>query len=220
MVRSAAQHVVVVPVKPPGIGKSRLVGIPGEQRTALAAAFATDTVGACLETPGVARVLVTTDDARFAGALAALGADTVPDGATGLNEALLQAAAEARRRWPSLVPVALCADLPALRPEDLAAALASAGGRASYVVDADGTGTTLYTAPYDDFGPRFGAGSASAHAATGATALPGDLPGLRRDVDDLPSLGGAVALGVGRATRALLAGMPGLLPGQHDGPPS
>jgi 2-phospho-L-lactate guanylyltransferase len=168
----------------------------------------------------VARVLVTTDDARFAGALAALGADTVPDGATGLNEALLQAAAEARRRWPSLVPVALCADLPALRPDDLAEALAGAAGRASYVADADGTGTTLYTAPYDEFVPSFGAGSAAAHAATGARPLPGELPGLRHDVDDLAGLRGAVDLGVGRATRALLAEMPDLLSGQHDGPPS
>ncbi|UMG93078.1 hypothetical protein [Nocardioides sp. TF02-7] len=151
MVTNAPRHVVVVPVKPPVVGKSRLLGVPDDQRTALAAAFATDTVGACLETPGVARVLVTTDDARFAAALGGLGADTCPDGATGLNEALVQAVAEARRQWPALLPVALCADLPALRPADLAAALDAAGGRSAYVADVEGTGTTLYTAPHDDF---------------------------------------------------------------------
>lgn len=205
------QHVVVVPVKPPGIGKTRVVGVPAEQRAALATAFAIDTVAACLATPGVSRVLVTTDDARFATTLAALGADCCPDGGHGLNPALVQAVAEARRRWPDLRPVALCADLPALRPEVLATALAWAAGRTSYVADAAGTGTTLYTSPYDAFDPRFGVDSAAAHAAAGAEAVPGDLPGLRHDVDDLASLEAAIAIGVGPATRAAL---------DADGPPS
>ncbi len=109
-----------------------------------------------------------------------------------------------RRRWPALRPVALCADLPALRTEDLAAALASVTGRASYVADAAGTGTTLYTASYADFDPRFGTDSAAAHSAGGATPVPGDLPGLRQDVDDVVSLRAAVALGIGAATRAVL----------------
>lgn len=209
------QHVVVVPVKPPGIGKSRLTGVPADQRISLATAFAVDTVAACLATPGVARVLVTTDDALFARRLTEIGADCCPDGSSGLNPALVQAVAEARRRWPHLRPVALCADLPALRPEDLAGALASTTGRASYVADAGGTGTTLYTASYDDFDPRFGHDSAAAHAAGGAVAVEGDLPGLRHDVDDLASLQAAVALGVGPATRAVLTAAE-----MDDGPPS
>lgn len=199
------QYVVVIPVKPPGIGKTRLVGVPAEQREALARAFAIDTVTACLATTGVARVLVTTDDARFATTLAALGADAVPDGGHGLNAALGQAVAEAHRRWPDLQPVALCADLPALRPEELATALvATTEESSSYVADAEGSGTTLYTAPSGEFDPQFGVGSAAAHAAAGARAVAGDLPGLRQDVDDLPSLDAAVALGVGPATRAAL----------------
>lgn len=207
-----AGFVVVVPVKPPGVGKTRLAGLPGIDRRRLAAAFATDTVGACLETPGVARVLVTTDDARFASALTALGADTCPDGAVGLNEALREAAAVAARRWPALVPVALCADLPALRPADLATALAEIGrrpGGSHFVTDADGTGTTLYAAPYDAFEPRFGTGSAAAHAAAGAVPLTGELPSLRRDVDDEAALREAVALGVGGATRVLVGPLDG-----------
>ena len=119
MVADGTQHVVVIPVKPPGVGKTRLVGVPAEQRVALASAFAIDTVTACLATAGVAQVLVTTDDARFAATLTALGAEACPDGGSGLNQALVQAAAEAARRWPGLRPVALCADLPALRAEDL-----------------------------------------------------------------------------------------------------
>ncbi|KAA1426323.1 2-phospho-L-lactate guanylyltransferase [Nocardioides antri] len=214
------QHVVVVPVKPPGIGKTRLVGVPAGQRVSLATAFATDTVAACLATPGVARVLVTTDDARFATTLSSLGADCCPDGSHGLNPALVQAVAEARRRWPGLRPVALCADLPALRPEDLAAALTIAAGRTSYVADAAGTGTTLYASSYDDFDPRFGADSAAAHAAAGAAAVPGDLPGLRQDVDDLASLRAAIALGVGPATRAALGALPVAEARDSEGPPS
>lgn len=205
MVTAGAQHVVLIPVKPPGIGKTRLVGVPVEQRVALATAFAIDTVNACLATPGVAHVLVTTDDARFASSLTALGADACPDGGHGLNQALVQAAAEGARRWPDLRPVALCADLPALRPSDLATALESAAGRTSYVADAAGTGTTLYAASYDDFDPRFGVDSAAAHRAAGAEPVAGALPGLRHDVDDLVSLQQAAALGVGPATRNALA---------------
>lgn len=213
-------HVVVVPVKPPGVGKSRLVGVPDEQRIALATAFATDAVAACLATPGVAQVLVTTDDARFASTLAALGAAVCPDGGSGLNPALVQAAAEAARRWPSLKPVALCADLPALRPHELDAALASVTGGQAFVADAAGTGTTLYTATYDDFAPRFGVGSAAAHAAMGADPIGGDLPGLRQDVDDLASLQAALAIGVGPATRVALGAWPITATQNGDEPPS
>jgi 2-phospho-L-lactate guanylyltransferase len=202
VVTDARQHVVVIPVKPPGVGKTRLVGVPADRRVALATAFAIDTVTACLATPGVAQVLVTTVDAGFAGELTALGAEACPDGSSGLNPALVQAVAEAARRWPDLRPAALCADLPALRPEDLASALRSATGPSAYVADAGGTGTTLYTASHGDFDPHFGIASAAAHAAIGAQAIEGALPGLRNDVDDLVSLHAAVRLGVGNATRA------------------
>lgn len=220
MVEDAVQHVVVIPVKPPGVGKTRLVGMADEQRVALASAFAIDTVSACLATDAVARVLVTTDDARFATTLTALGAESCPDGGSGLNQALVQAAAEAGRRWPALRPVALCADLPALRAEDLAAALASVTGPPAYVADAAGTGTTLYTASYDDFAPRFGVDSARAHAVAGAAPVPGELAGLRQDVDDLVSLQAAIALGVGPATRHALDTSGLAVPGNSNGPPS
>lgn len=203
--------VVVVPVKSPGVGKSRLGGLDGIDRSLLAAAFATDTVTACLHTDGVVGVLVVTEDAGLAATLTALGADTCGDGPLpGLNPALRHGAAVAAGRWPDAVPVALLADLPALRAEDLAAALAQIAGRArdaaSYVVDADGTGTTLYAAPYDAFDPHFGVDSAAAHAAAGAIAIEGELLTLRRDVDDVGALWAAADLGVGTATRALLGG--------------
>lgn len=201
-----AEYVVVVPVKPPALAKSRLQGLTDEQRRDLAGAFAVDTATACLAADRVRHVLVTTDDATFAQRLGALGCHTMPDGATtGLNPALRQAVAEAHRRWPVLVPVALCADLPALRPGDLDEALgALVPSGASYVADADGTGTTLYTATYDEFDPRFGVDSSAAHLAAGALGVPGRLASLRRDVDDLTDLRGAVALGVGAETSRTL----------------
>ena len=196
------KYVALVPVKPPALGKSRLVGLADEQRRALAAAFALDTVAACLASSSVAQVLVATDDAAFSVELAALGAVTIPDGvAMDLNGTLRQSAAEARRRWPDLVPVALTADLPAVRAEDLDEALVSvAPGEPAYVADTDGLGTTLYTAAYDMFDPRFGLGSALAHDATGARPILAPLARLRRDVDDLDDLDDALVLGVGPRT--------------------
>jgi 2-phospho-L-lactate guanylyltransferase len=201
------QFAVLVPVKPPVHGKSRLVGPTHELRRELAAAFALDTVTACLAAVRVAEVLVVTDDASFSQRMAALGCACVPDGVSGdLNGTLRQAAAEARRRWPHLEPVALCADLPALHPGDLDEALSAAEDAGPcFVADAAGHGTTLYAAPHDRFDPRFGVGSRLAHLTAGALELAGDLPTLRNDVDDLEDLHRALALGVGAHT-ALAAG--------------
>jgi 2-phospho-L-lactate/phosphoenolpyruvate guanylyltransferase len=200
------EHVVVVPVKPPARGKSRLVGPGEDERRDLAAAFALDTVAACLATPRVAQVLAVTDDAAFATRLVALGCAVVPDGVAGdLNGSLRQAVAEARRRWPGLRPVALCADLPSLRPDDLGRALATLPPDApAFVADATGTGTTMYAAPHGEFDPRFGPGSRDAHLASGAVEVPGALATLRQDVDDLDDLGRAEELGLGPRTRAVL----------------
>jgi 2-phospho-L-lactate/phosphoenolpyruvate guanylyltransferase len=196
------RYVALVPVKPPALGKSRLVGLPDAERRALAAAFALDTVAACLAAEAIEAVLVATDDASFSVELAALGAVTIPDGVgMDLNGTLRQSAAEARRRWPELVPVAVTADLPAVRGADLDEALGAVlPGEAAYVADSDGLGTTLYTATYDAFDPRFGPGSALAHDATGARAITAPLARLRRDVDDPSDLDAAVALGVGPRT--------------------
>lgn len=200
--------VVVLPVKPPAVGKSRLVDVP-VPRHELAAAFALDTAAAVLATPGVVGLLAVTDDHRFAEQLAALGCTVVPDPLDGdLNGTLRQGAADACRRWPGSMPVALCADLPALRSDDLAEALAVVRSRAfpSYVADAAGTGTTLYAAPLEEFDPRFGPGSADAHDDGGALPVPGALPSLRHDVDDAAGLAEAVRLGTGPRTSALLGG--------------
>ena len=211
--------VVLVPVKPPALGKSRLSELGDDERRELAAAIALDTVEACREASLVAEVLGITDDVGFAGELATIGCATIPDGTSDdLNGTLRLAAAEARRRWPELVPAVLLGDVPALMPEELDEALGSvADGESAYVVDADGSGTTLYTATYDAFEPRFGAGSAAAHSVS-ARPIAGDLLGLRRDVDDLAGLRAAWELGVGPRTRRRAAPLVGDGPSDVDQP--
>lgn len=58
--------VVLVPIKPPAVGKSRLATMPDQQRISLATAFARDTIAASVAASGVAQVMVVTDDHRFA----------------------------------------------------------------------------------------------------------------------------------------------------------
>lgn len=200
------RYAALVPVKPPAVGKSRLAGLGARSRRALAEAFALDTVAACLEATSVARVLVVTDDVLVSSAVAALGADAVPDGVSGdLNGTLRQAAAEAARRWPELRPVALCADLPALRAADLDETLARIRTpHPWFVPDAAGIGTTMYAAARSEFDPRFGPGSRAAHLDAGAQELADAAASVRRDVDDLDDLRSAVALGVGPHTAAVL----------------
>ena len=202
----AVSYVVLLPVKPPGRGKTRLGDLP---RDLLAAAFATDTATACLATPSVEQVLVVTDDAGFAATLSALGCHAVPDGVSGdLNATLVLAAIEAARRWPDLVPVALCADLPCLTADDLEDALSARPGRPRFVTDASGDGTTLYTAPLEDFAPRFGFRSSAQHEAAGAWPIEGSLAGLRQDVDDVADLDAALRLGLGPHSADAVARIP------------
>jgi 2-phospho-L-lactate guanylyltransferase len=201
----AGSYVVLLPVKPPGVGKTRLEMLPREP---LARAFALDTAAAALASPAVARVLSLTDDAGFASALSDLGCAAIPDGVSGdLNASLVLAAIEAARRWPDLTPVAICADLPCLRSADLDAALAERDGWPRFVADASGIGTTLYSAPLDEFVPHFGPLSAALHEDGGAWPVPGELSGLRHDVDDRADLAAAVRLGLGEHSAAVVAAL-------------
>ena len=196
---------VLLPVKVLARPKSRLAVLAGDRRRELALALAADTVAAVLACPAVARVIVVTSDPLAGPLLAALGAVVVPDEPAGLdgpdgsgdpddpglqdllNAALRHGAAVAARRWPGTGFAALTADLPALRPAELATALRAAEAtaaratarvtaRAAFVPDAAGVGTTLYAVP---------------------------LAGLRRDVDTPEDLQVVLALGAGPRTTAL-----------------
>lgn len=210
---STQRYAVLVPVKPPAFAKSRLSDLGDEARRDLATAFAVDTVTAAVACPSVDRVLVVTDDHELARGLAELGVEVIPDGTTDdLNGTLVLAAAEMHRRHPGLRLVALCADLPALRPEELATALdASDPDAMSFVADQQGVGTTAVVAPtLETFRPAFGPGSRQRHLDAGAHEVDGvDVPSLRRDVDDRDDLAEAMRLGVGRRT-SLVATLLGL----------
>lgn len=201
--------VALVPVKFLSHAKSRLTGISTGLRRDLAVAFALDTLAAVLATPAVAEVVVVTSDRDVVAQARRMGCTVAPD--TGdLNGSLRAAAGRLGPDRPETTPVALCADLPALEPDDLAAALAQvAPGSAWFVTDHEGVGTTLYAAPYPGFDPSFGPGSRAAHRATGAREIVGDLRRLRRDVDSMADLEALAASGLlGPHTSAVLAAAP------------
>ncbi|MCO8271986.1 2-phospho-L-lactate guanylyltransferase [Actinoplanes sp. TRM 88003] len=197
--------VAVMPVKRLGAAKSRLRGaVPAARHGDLALAMVRDTATAVLATPAVAELLVVTDDPVTAEAVAALGARVVPDRpAAGLNEAMRYGADQIA--GPATHRAVLAGDLPALRPHQLDAALAAARPGRAFVADAAGSGTVLLAvAPGEPLDPRFGLGSAAAHAASGARPLEGDWPGLRQDVDTPADLRTVLGLGAGGHTCALL----------------
>ncbi|HWG65222.1 MAG TPA: 2-phospho-L-lactate guanylyltransferase [Streptosporangiaceae bacterium] len=200
---------LVIPVKVLAIAKSRLADLAGPARSALALAMAADTVSAAVQSKAVAAVIVVTDDEVAARALGELSAVVVPDQpAAGLNPAVAHGASVAAARWPECGTAALAADLPALRPEELDRALsAAAAWPEAFVADAEGTGTTLYTArPGARFRPQFGPESARRHRESGAREITiEDVPSLRSDVDTPAGLQRAGALGLGPRTAALTA---------------
>lgn len=219
---------VVVPVKATAHAKSRLDAGAGLRRPQLALALALDTLTAAAATPGVRLVVVTADPVVDAAARQ-LGSVVVDDPGLGLGAAIAAGVRAAIDRVDdtdgggitggpgrpgSPTPRAgavLLGDLPSLRPEDLAAALAGcARAGAAFVPDADGTGTVLLADvnPHR-LRPQFGPRSAAAHARH-ATRLDLNLPRLRRDVDTAADLARALTLGVGPRTAALMHGSPQL----------
>lgn len=211
------QWTLVIPVKPLARAKSRLSdSAPDGLRPGLALAFAQDTVAAALACPAVKDVAVVTDDTLAGRELGALGAHIVsgePEG--GLNTALAYAAAVVRARRPECALAALNADLPALRPLELAGVLdAAAEFPRAFLPDAAAIGTTLLAAgPGQELRPAFGRDSRARHHASGAVELTLDtVDSVRRDVDTGADLRAALTLGVGPRTAAQAARL--LFPGQ------
>ncbi|WP_344214112.1 2-phospho-L-lactate guanylyltransferase [Kribbella sancticallisti] len=203
-----APWTLVIPVKRTAIAKSRLAAAYPQHRPELARAFAVDTTAAALESPLVRAVLVVTDDPVVSADVAALGARVIPDLLeAGLNGALEHGAAIAAREFPEAGIVALSADLPALRPAELTAALAVCTAARSFVIDQPGTGTTMLAAAAGvALDPRFGVGSALAHQASGAVPIElMAIESLRRDVDTAADLAHAVQLGVGPRTADVMS---------------
>ncbi|WP_410580318.1 2-phospho-L-lactate guanylyltransferase [Amycolatopsis sp. lyj-108] len=194
-------------MKRPAEGKSRLRGavVPGRHPD-LVLALAYDTLAAATSADGVRRVLVVAADPASVAELTELGVEIVTEPSRGgLNAALRHGEELLRRDTPSGLVGALQADLPALRTEDLTAALAEAAGRRAFVADRQGTGTTLLLAGAGRrLEPRFGEGSARAHTASGATPLTIAAESLRADVDTADDLAHVRTLGAGKRTSTLL----------------
>ncbi|WP_069163847.1 2-phospho-L-lactate guanylyltransferase [Nocardia altamirensis] len=209
--RPHAVHAVIA-VKSLDQAKSRLADrLRPEHRARLVLAMLADTVTATTAVPGILSVTVVTPDPAVADLARSVGAAVHPEprksGLDGLNSALADAARALRDRHGPVDLLALQADLPALRPEELNDVLTVAPrGVRSVVVDHAGTGTSalLVRDPGAPLEPRFGPGSAHKHIAAGAVALHGDWPGLRLDVDTADDLDLAIELGAGDATCAAL----------------
>ncbi|ADU48836.1 2-phospho-L-lactate guanylyltransferase [Intrasporangium calvum] len=201
---------LVVPVKAPSVGKSRLardldrIGL-GADHEEISRALAKDTLAAACRTVGARCVVLVTSDGSAAEEWSAQGVAVVPDPGLGLNAAISLGLAAVTAGSPV---AALLGDLPALTPPDLQQALAAAEmHEQSFVPDAGGEGTVMRAAVGGRFRPHFGPGSADLHEEAGATRLGLDLPRLRTDVDDVASLARALRLGVGSATTAAVRGL-------------
>ena len=223
--RPHAVHALIA-VKRLDQAKSRLADrLPAAHRARLVLAMLADTVTAASAVPQIRSITVVTPDAAVTDLVGTLGATAHPEpplgspdeparagvvaaGAhtDGLNTALAHAAASVRASHPGADLLVLQADLPALRPAELAGMLAAAPphGRA-VVVDHTGSGTAaLLVRDGGDLAPAFGPDSARRHIAAGAEELTGYWPGLRLDVDTAADLERVVALGAGSSTRAVL----------------
>ncbi len=206
---------VVIAVKDLASAKTRLVEtFTDSDRARLVVAMLRDTVQAAMAVDAVDTITVVTPDLAVADIAAKFGARVVEDpvsrterdSSARLNSAFGAAMSLIRADGTGDI-IALQADLPALRPEELAAAYecAPAGGR-SVVSDHHGTGTSalIIKGNSEELTPLFGPASARRHRESGAQSLEGHWPGLRLDVDTIDDVRSALALGVGRETAALL----------------
>jgi len=208
--RPHAVHALIA-VKHLDQAKSRLADrLPAPHRARLVLAMLADTVTAATAVPQIRSVTVVTPDPAVTDLVGALGAHAHPEPAVtspdGLNTALAAAAASLRAEHHTADLLVLQADLPALRPAELADMLATAPphGRA-IVTDHTGAGTAaLLVRGGGDLAPTFGVDSARRHIAAGAVELSGEWPGLRLDVDTAADLERVTELGAGSSTRAVL----------------
>jgi 2-phospho-L-lactate/phosphoenolpyruvate guanylyltransferase len=196
---------LVIAVKRLTAAKTRLAPVfSAATREAVVLAMMVDTIRAALAVPALLSVTVVTPDQVAADTARQLGAqalaDPTPDGHRNpLNNAIAAAEAVVRESTPNVI--ALQGDLPALQPQELAEAIATARSYPrSFVGDRHGTGTSALFAFDVPLEPQFGPDSARRHQHSGAIELTGAWPGLRCDIDTPDDLMVARRLGVGAAT--------------------
>lgn len=179
----------LIPVKPFGLGKSRLAGVLDAQgRAALNRRLFDHVFGTAVAALGANRVAVVTSDSELAATVAGRGAHGVVD-AGDLNAALGQVCRIVIARGAKAVLV-LPSDLPFLAKDDIAAltsALAPAPGVVIAPDASDQATNALALAPPDPDFFRFGPSSFAAHQqaahARGAAIGIVRRPGLAFDLD-------------------------------------
>lgn len=202
---------VIIPIKPPQIAKSRLESTKRRVTTEeLARAFAKDVVAVATQVASVVGVVAVTSDSSLARELRSSGATVLaePVRLTGdLNAVLEFAQAEVLVQHPNCGIAIVTADLATIQPQSLANLLDSASrSKIGYVADHRGSGTSLLlNRSGHSVTPAFGLESASAHRARDF----GDLTefaddSLRLDIDTPDDLERAIAVGLGPAARRLV----------------
>ncbi len=198
--------VAIVPLRSPGVGKTRLAtALDPDQRALLTGAMLGDVTSA-LAGSGVDEVVVAAGGAAAAAAAAAIGVPVVSDapGRLGLNRALADATRYVGAGQDVLV---VTADLPRLTAEDVDAVLALDAEVVVAPTSAGGTGGLLRR-PGGRIATRFGPGSAMRHRelalAAGCRMRTIERDGFWHDVDTWTDLVALHEVEVGAATAAVL----------------
>jgi 2-phospho-L-lactate guanylyltransferase len=180
----------IIPVKPFGLGKSRLADVLDAQaRMALNRQLFEHVFTVAIDTFGARRTIVVTADAALLATVSERGAHAIAEPAPGLNAALAQAcryAVECRARAVMVLP----SDLPRIAATDIDALGAALGAGPCCVIAPDqpeqATNALVISPPEPDFF-RFGPESCRAHleaaAARGMTIAIVRRTGLAFDLD-------------------------------------
>ena len=195
----------IIPVKPWALAKLRL-DVSSEHRYALARAFSLDVLRCVVDTPGIGQIIGVTAEPEFQAEARTAGAVTLTDrpllSSDPLNDAIRLGRSWALVNDPDRPIIVIPADLPSLT----IGALAETLGRmsecaASFVVDGDGSGTTLLSAVTPRLlRPAYGTDSAHQHTVAGIEPMRDVDPRVSRDVDTLFDLSCALELGLGVET--------------------
>lgn len=173
----------IIPVKAFGAGKSRLAGILDDrERAALNAGFLDRTLDLAAIFPGLRNTFVVSADDDALDVATSRGAVALRETGPGLNAAIGQAVATARRGGATAALV-LPTDLPLATAEDLLNLTAPPLGL-TIAPDRRGQGTNaLCLAPVEGFTFRFGENSFAAHVEEARRA------GLETQIHHAPRLG-------------------------------
>lgn len=202
-----ATPTVLVPLRSPGEGKTRLAGVLDPvARAGLAGAMLADVVSA-LTAGGCPRVVVAAGGPAAAGAAAALGVEVVtdPPGVRSLDAAVAAGVGRVAPRDDVLI---VMADLPCLTGDDVAR-LCAEDAEVVLAPTTDGGTGALLRRPAKAMPTAYGPGSAARHAALARSAdrqlaiVP--TTGFSRDVDTARDLDALAGWPVGPMTRRWLA---------------